>query len=158
MKSIIAMIENYKFSNDPRELGIAGLAATARKVGEMGFDWILTAETRGHDSFFPLLIAAEHTRHVTLHTGIAVSFPRSPMVTAQMAWDLQRFSRGRFCLGLGTLVKAHDERHYGDVITTISFPRTSPCTRPRTRSERGRLASCSTPACRHGCRHQEATR
>jgi probable F420-dependent oxidoreductase len=30
-----------------------------------------------------------------------------------MAWDLQRFSAGRFRLGLGTQVKAHNERRYG---------------------------------------------
>jgi len=112
MKSIIAVIENYKFSNDPRELGIAGLAATARNIEEVGFDWILTAETRGQDPFFPLLIAAEHTKRIGLFTGIAVAFPRVPMVTAQMAWDLQRLSDGRFHLGLGTQVKGHNERRY----------------------------------------------
>lgn len=35
------------------------------------------------------------------------------MVTAQIAWDLQAFSGGRFILGLGTQVKAHIERRFG---------------------------------------------
>jgi probable F420-dependent oxidoreductase len=34
------------------------------------------------------------------------------MVTAQIAWDLQALSRGRFILGLGTQVKAHIERRF----------------------------------------------
>jgi probable F420-dependent oxidoreductase len=34
------------------------------------------------------------------------------MVTAQLAWDLQRYSNGRFILGLGTQVKGHNERRY----------------------------------------------
>jgi alkanesulfonate monooxygenase SsuD/methylene tetrahydromethanopterin reductase-like flavin-dependent oxidoreductase (luciferase family) len=67
----------------------------------------------GHDPFFPLLIAAEHTTRVRLATGVAIAFPRAPMVVAQMAWDLQRLSAGRFTLGLGTQVKGHNERRYG---------------------------------------------
>lgn len=123
MQAIIAIIENYSFSNDPRELGIAGLAAAARKVEDIGFDWILAAETKGQDPFFPLLIAAEHTKRIGLFTGIVVAFPRSPMVIAQMAWDLQRFSGGRFRLGLGTQVKGHNERRYGVPWTTPVGPR-----------------------------------
>lgn len=123
MKAIIAVIENYSFSNDPRELGIGGLAAAARKAEDVGFDWILSAETRGQDPFFPLLIAAEHTTRIGLFTGVAVAFPRSPMVVAQMAWDLQRLSGGRFRLGLGTQVKGHNERRYGVPWTTPVGPR-----------------------------------
>src|SRR5581483_128556 len=43
---------------------------------------------------------------------IATAFPRSPMVTAQAAWDLAALSGGRFILGLGTQVKAHLERRF----------------------------------------------
>jgi len=32
---------------------------------------------------------------------------------AQIAWDLARFSKGRFILGLGTQVKGHNERRFG---------------------------------------------
>jgi probable F420-dependent oxidoreductase len=35
------------------------------------------------------------------------------MVTAQVAWDLQSLSNGRFILGLGTQVRAHIERRFG---------------------------------------------
>ena len=34
------------------------------------------------------------------------------MVLAQIAWDLQAYSRGRFILGLGTQVKGHNERRF----------------------------------------------
>ena len=46
-------------------------------------------------------------------TGIAVAFPRSPMVTAATAWELAEASGGRFRLGLGSQVRAHIERRYG---------------------------------------------
>jgi len=44
---------------------------------------------------------------------VAISFPRSPTHLAQTAWDLQRFSGGRFLLGLGSQVRAHVERRFG---------------------------------------------
>jgi probable F420-dependent oxidoreductase len=40
-------------------------------------------------------------------TSVLVAFPRSPMTTAQAAWDLQAFSGGRFELGLGTQVRGN---------------------------------------------------
>ena len=117
------MIEGYRFTQEPVFLGFDGLAATARKIEALGFDSILSSETAGHDPFFPLLIAAEHTERVRLTTGVAVSFPRSPMTVAQMAWDLQRLSGGRFQLGLGTQVKGHNERRYGTPWTAPPGPR-----------------------------------
>lgn len=123
MKVGIALIEGYSFSREQVTLGLAGLGAAAKRLEDLGFDGIISSETAGHDPFFPLLVAAEHTRRVTLATGIAVAFPRSPMVTAQMAWDLQRFSHGRFRLGLGTQVKGHNERRYGTPWTSAPGPR-----------------------------------
>lgn len=87
------------------------LARHARELDAMGYDSILVPEA-GHDPFLPQMILAEHTRNARIGTGIAISFPRSPFVTAQMAWDLQRFSGGRFLLGLGTQVKGHNVRRY----------------------------------------------
>ena len=34
------------------------------------------------------------------------------MITAQAAWELQEATAGRFVLGLGTQVKAHNERRF----------------------------------------------
>lgn len=112
MRVGIPIIEGYGFSNEPVWLGIDGIAAAAREIEETGFDSILAPEAGGHDPFFPLLIASEHTTRVGLSTGIVVAFPRSPTVVAQMAWDLQRFSAGRFTLGLGTQVKGQNERRF----------------------------------------------
>jgi probable F420-dependent oxidoreductase len=76
-----------------------------------GYDGVWTAETQ-HDPFLPLAAAAVSTERVTLGTAIATAFTRSPMVTAMTAWDLQRASRGRFVLGLGTQVRAHNVRRF----------------------------------------------
>lgn len=77
-----------------------------RQVEAMGFDGLWTAEAQ-HNPFLPLTLAASSTQRIALGTGIAVAFPRSPMVTAQIAWDLAAQSRGRFILGLGTQIKVH---------------------------------------------------
>ena len=92
-------------------IALEGIGRAAAKIEEMGFDGITTPEA-GHDPFLPLTIAAEHTRDISLGTNVAIAFPRSPMVTAQIAWDLQNYSGGRFRLGLGTQVKGHNERRY----------------------------------------------
>lgn len=86
----------------------------ARSVEQIGFDGLWTSETQ-HDPFLPLALAAEHTQKIELGTAIAVAFPRSPTVLAQIAWDLQAASNGRFILGLGTQVKPHIERRFGTV-------------------------------------------
>ncbi len=90
---------------------IEGMAAAAARAEELGFDGLMTAEA-SHEPFLPLMVAAEHSSRLELLTGIAVAFPRSPMITAHTAWDLQRYSRGRFLLGLGTQVKGHNERRF----------------------------------------------
>ncbi len=77
----------------------------------LGYEGLWTPETR-HDPFLPLAVAAESTTRITLGTAIATAFTRSPMVTALIAWDLQRATGGRFVLGLGTQVKAHNERRF----------------------------------------------
>ncbi|MCS6816247.1 MAG: TIGR03617 family F420-dependent LLM class oxidoreductase [Blastocatellia bacterium] len=86
--------------------------ALARRVEALGFDGLWFGETGG-DPFLAIALAAEHTTRITLGTGIAVAFPRSPMITAYIAWDLQRLSRGRMILGLGSQVKGHIERRFG---------------------------------------------
>lgn len=60
-----------------------------------------TAES-AHNPFFSLTLAAASTSSINLGTQATYAFPRSPMVTAQIAWDLARQSGGRFILGLGT--------------------------------------------------------
>lgn len=86
-------------------------AQLARRVEDTGFDGLWSAET-SHDPFFPLVVAARETQRVSLGTGVAIVFPRSPMVLANICWDLQANSKGRFILGLGTQVKGHNERRF----------------------------------------------
>jgi probable F420-dependent oxidoreductase len=84
----------------------------ARAAEEVGFAGMWANDTK-HNPFVTLTMAALHTSRLELGTGVAVAFARSPMVTAQTAWDLARLSGGRFILGLGTQVRAHIERRFG---------------------------------------------
>jgi probable F420-dependent oxidoreductase len=87
------------------------VGALAQRLEQLGFEGLWTNETP-HDPYLPLLAAALATDKMTIGTGVATAFTRSPMVTALSAWDLQRASAGRFVLGLGTQVKAHNARRY----------------------------------------------
>ncbi len=86
--------------------------AIAKAAEEIGFDALWTQETQ-HDPFLPCALIAEHTTRLHCGTAIAVSFARSPANLAYTAWDLAAQSEGRFILGLGTQVKAHIERRFG---------------------------------------------
>src|SRR5215212_10377391 len=90
---------------------LQSVGETARAAESLGFAGLWTSETK-HDAFLPLAIAANATENIDLGTSIAVAFSRSPMETAQTAWDLQDLSNGRFILGLGTQVKAHIKRRF----------------------------------------------
>jgi probable F420-dependent oxidoreductase len=83
----------------------------ARQAEADGFD-SLQANERQHDPFAPLAFAALATERVQLVTSVAIAFPRSPMIIANQAWDLHTHSRGRFVVGLGSQVKAHNERRF----------------------------------------------
>ncbi len=96
----------------PDDLNAA--AGIARAVEDYGFHGLWTSET-AHNPFLPLTHAASATQRIDLGTAIAVAFPRSPMVTAQIAWDLASQSGGRVLLGLGTQVKPHIEKRFSTV-------------------------------------------
>jgi probable F420-dependent oxidoreductase len=95
----------------------------AKAIEAAGFDGAVTAEMSG-DPFFPLLLAAEHTERIQLMTSIAVAFSRNPMIVANIANDLQAFSKGRFILGLGSQIKPHIEKRF-------SMPWSRPAARMR---------------------------
>jgi probable F420-dependent oxidoreductase len=87
-------------------------AGTRAKWAEgIGYDGVTTSEL-AHDPFMPLAIAGHSTNRVALGTSIAVAFPRSPMIAANMGWDLNAQTGGRFEFGLGTQVKGHNERRF----------------------------------------------
>jgi probable F420-dependent oxidoreductase len=93
---------------------LKNVPAVAQAIEGFGFDGLWTAET-AHNPFLPLALAATSTSRISLGTAIAVAFPRSPMVTAQIAWDLAEQSNGRFILGLGTQIKPHITKRFSAV-------------------------------------------
>ncbi|OBH05448.1 MULTISPECIES: LLM class F420-dependent oxidoreductase [unclassified Mycobacterium] len=90
---------------------LAEVPFVAGALEKDGYDAGWTAET-SHDPFFPLLLAAEHTSRLELGTNIAVAFARNPMIVANIGWDLQAYSQGRFILGLGTQIQPHIEKRF----------------------------------------------
>ena len=92
-------------------LAIEDAGAYALACERSGYHGLWVTETQV-DPMLPLAVAAASTTRLRLGTGITVALARSPMVTAMDAWALQRASRGRFDLGLGTQVKAHIERRF----------------------------------------------
>lgn len=101
-----------KFDATLPPVGLKDVPSIATAAEEIGFDALWTQETQ-HDPFLPGALIAEHTTRLRFGTGIAVSFARSPANLAYTAWDLAAQSGGRFLLGLGTQVKAHIERRFG---------------------------------------------
>jgi len=93
-------------------INLSAVSETARAAETIGFDALWTTETQ-HDPFLPCTLIAEYTSKLNFGTAIAVSFARSPANLAYTAWDLAAQSNGRFILGLGTQVKAHIERRFG---------------------------------------------
>ncbi|MBJ21896.1 MAG: LLM class F420-dependent oxidoreductase [bacterium] len=87
------------------------IPAQARTLEAQGFDGMVTAET-ANDPFLPLVVAAEHTERIELMTSIAVAFARNPMIVANIANDLQAYSKGRFILGLGSQIKPHITKRF----------------------------------------------
>jgi probable F420-dependent oxidoreductase len=94
----------------PRPL--AAMHRLAREAEQVGFDGITVTEA-GRTAYLSVAAAALATERLELATGIAVAFPRSPTITAGIAWELQEACHGRFRLGLGTQVRAHITRRYG---------------------------------------------
>jgi alkanesulfonate monooxygenase SsuD/methylene tetrahydromethanopterin reductase-like flavin-dependent oxidoreductase (luciferase family) len=95
-----------KFDTTLLSTDLSEMPQLTRQAEAIGFDGIWVSET-AHDAFLPLVLAAEHSERVTLGTSIAVAFPRSPAILAYIAWDLARYSTGRFCIGLGTQTNNH---------------------------------------------------
>lgn len=102
---------------------LAQTAAHAQRAEALGYDG-LNVPDAVHDG---LLIAHEALRSTTrlrVATSVLVVFPRSPMITAVAAWDLQSASEGRFELGLGTQVR-------GNIVGRYSTPWVKPVARMR---------------------------
>ena len=92
-------------------LPLRRFADLARDAASAGFSGIVVTET--NRTAYLSCAAAALSADIDLLTGIAVAFPRSPMITAQIAWELAEATGGRFRLGLGSQVRAHIERRFG---------------------------------------------
>ena len=92
-------------------LPLRSMAAFAQDAERAGFSGIVVTE--GGRTAYLGCGAAALAADIDILTGVAVAFPRSPMVTAEIAWELAEATGGRFRLGLGTQVRAHITRRYG---------------------------------------------
>jgi probable F420-dependent oxidoreductase len=111
-------------------LPIREIAAHAAGVERAGFDGLWLTES-GRTAYLGCAAAALATDSLDIGTGVAVAFPRSPMVTASTAWELAEATGGRFLLGLGTQVRAHVVRRY-----SAEFSRPGPRMREYVRAVR----------------------
>lgn len=104
----------------------ADLEMAPLAIGELearGYDGAFSAEIN-NDPFLPLVLAAEHSKNIALTTSISVALARNPMTMANLAWDLNQYSKGRFTLGLGSQIKPHITRRF-------SMPWSKPAARMR---------------------------
>src|SRR5215469_16862730 len=98
------------FATVPQEdLGRVGPAAKA--IEAEGYDGIVAMENK-HDPFLALAVAGAATSRIELHTSVAIAFARTPMAVAEVGWDLAGSTGGRFVVGLGSQVRAHNERRF----------------------------------------------
>jgi alkanesulfonate monooxygenase SsuD/methylene tetrahydromethanopterin reductase-like flavin-dependent oxidoreductase (luciferase family) len=78
------------------------LVELSREAERRGFDRVWTTEFLGRDAVARALAVALGTERIGVGTGIAYAFTRVPVAMAALAADVQRLSRGRFTLGLGS--------------------------------------------------------
>ena len=79
--------------DDPADAGPA-----ARRLEDAGYAGGFSFEGR-HDPFLPLAVAAQQTERLELLPAIAIAFARNPMLLANLGYDMQLLSKGRFILG-----------------------------------------------------------
>jgi probable F420-dependent oxidoreductase len=94
------------------ESDLSRVPAAVQRIEKLGYDGLFTFEGQ-HDPFFPLVVAAGHSERLELATAVAIAFARTPMLLANIGYDLQAASRGRFVLGLGSQIRPHVEKRFG---------------------------------------------
>ncbi len=107
----------------PADTQLGRVAERVRRIEALGYDTVHVSETV-RDPFTVCALALEHTSRLTVRTSMVVAFARSPMVTAYSAWELARFSGGRFQLGLATQVR-------GNIVGRFSMPWSDPAAQLR---------------------------
>src|ERR1700760_4660599 len=110
------------FTTLPQE-DLRKVAPAARSIEAEGYDGAASMENK-HDPFLALAVAGAATEPIELHTSVAIAFARMPITVAQTSWDLAGATGCRFVVGLGSQVRAHNERRF-------SVPWTPPAPRMR---------------------------
>ena len=103
-----------------------------RTLEDIGYDRAFSFEAK-HDPFVPIAVAGEHTTSIELGTAVAIAFARTPMTLANVGWDLQTVTGGRFTLGLGSQVRPHIEQRFSMAWS---------CPAQRTEDDGGRRRGC----------------
>jgi len=88
------------------------LVAQAKAMESLGLGGIWAPQVYG-PPWVALGACAAVTQKITLASGIALAFVRSPFETAMAAMDMDRISGGRFVLGLGPSVRSWSEGFFG---------------------------------------------
>lgn len=97
----------------PRSTDDVSLVEWGRRAERLGYDAVWIGEGWDHDVFVKLTELAAATETVTLGSGIANVYTRTPTVLAMAAASLQRTTGGRFVLGLGASHAPVVERFHG---------------------------------------------
>ena len=95
-------------TGDPAQSG-----ALFAELERIGYDTAFSFEAK-HDPFLPLALASQSTARLRLGTAVAIGFARNPMVLANVGYDLQSISGGRFVLGLGSQVRPHIQNRFSE--------------------------------------------
>lgn len=93
-------------------LRLAEIGELAEKAEAAGFESVWTGEY-WHSGFQAAGAVARATSVVRVGTGIVQAFPRTPLMTAIEALDLDEIAGGRLVLGLGPQVQRYNERLHG---------------------------------------------
>ncbi len=101
--------------------GLHSIGDVAEQTEHGPYDGLWVTENK-YDALLSLTVAARQTKRITVGSGVAIAFARTPMTVAYPAWELQNFSDGRFILGLGSQVRAH-------VVNRFGMPFTEPAAR-----------------------------
>ena len=102
---------DYGLSGTSDEHWLDRIPAAMKRAEDDGYDFVTANETN-HDSMLAMAVAASHSQNIGLQTSVTIAFPRPPMILAMEAWEIQHLSKGRLAIGLGSQVRAHNERRF----------------------------------------------
>lgn len=111
------------WANLDLSLPLSRVADEARRAERLGYD-VLCVPDLVHDGIAAATLAVQATERVRVTWSALIAFPRSPMMVAVAAWDLQAFSGGRFAIGLGPQIRAN-------IVDRFSTPWSAPAPRMR---------------------------